>query len=318
MKYIFSGYGEIGLTFKLYEFHEETEYCQELDGLRLFSPSFVHYCDDIIYTFHKEEGIILDTYQVINHQIVSIDQKRIPISNITHFLYSPKNKLFIGCSYQEGIFFSISVLMGKFQDDLQIREQKEEGMLSRCHCVLMNPEESIVGIVNIALDTIYFYSISSMGLNDMSKFTFPKGSGPRHAIYHQDGSIIYVISEYSNEIFVIDVNRNQLLQTISTLKDKFIVSYGATLVIVGNRLYASNRGEDSIAVFEIKRSGLLEYIESFSCFGKHPRHMIATSNQKYIISCNKDSNEICFIHLKDKTAKIKIPFLEPSGVIELK
>ncbi len=59
------------------------------------------------------------------------------------------------------------------------------------------------------------------------------------------------------------------------------------------------------------------YKQSFSVYGKHSRHMIITNNKKYIISCNKNTNNICFINKDTKELEYELSFDNPSCIVEI-
>ena len=58
-------------------------------------------------------------------------------------------------------------------------------------------------------------------------------------------------------------------------------------------------------------------MKSYSCGGKHPRHMIMSKDGKYIINCNKNSNNVTFFSVDDEKIVKEVTFFEPSGIIEI-
>ena len=144
----------------------------------------------------------------------------------------------------------------------------------------------------------------------------PTGVGPRHAIYNDDNSLMYIMTEYSNEVIIAEMKTKKVIQRISTIYNYPDKTFGATLLFSKNRkyLYASNRGEDSIAKFEVLENGMLEYVNSFSCGGKHPRHMKLSPDGKYLISCNMHENNVAIIDLNKEEVILTIPFDEASGI----
>ena len=59
--------------------------------------------------------------------------------------------------------------------------------------------------------------------------------------------------------------------------------------IDGRRLYVSNRGHDSIAVFETEPT--LRLI-GHQATGRHPRHFTIDPSGRWLLVANKDSNDI--------------------------
>ena len=85
----------------------------------------------------------------------------------------------------------------------------------------------------------------------------PPTSGPRHAPWHPSGAYLYAIDELASTVtaFRYDAGRGALesFQTGTTLPAGFSDTNKAAEVAIsadGRFLYASNRGDDSLAVFE--------------------------------------------------------------------
>jgi 6-phosphogluconolactonase len=154
----------------------------------------------------------------------------------------------------------------------------------------------------------------------------PKGVGPRHALLSKDERLLYIITEYSNEILVFRNNgEKQLLQRISTLEENYKgTSFCSTLCFSKNGafLYAANRGADTIALFKIEADGMLIRVKEYDCGGKHPRHMIVTQEGSYLIVCNQNSDNAAIFELDYGNGTLvskaaSIIFTAPSGVLEI-
>jgi len=308
MKLVVSSYQTNGNSIGLYEITNGIYRC--LSSSDILALSFLVSDGKYVYTYEKSDWLTLCSYTITNNQLTLLDKITLPIKSATHLCLSLKNKALFGCSYSDGAYFYVSIANGKFIKVNECRRQGVDDILSRCHCVFLNKEETILGIVNIALDAIYFYKINEDNLELIDLIKLPSGCGPRHAIYNQDDSLIYVMTEYSNEVIVINMQTKEIIEKISTIPNYQGESSGATLFFTKDYqyLYASNRGEDSIAKFKVLTNGKLIYQNSFSCFGKHPRHMILSNDGKYIISCNKDSNNLVLIDLNTEKAVLNIPY----------
>jgi len=123
------------------------------------------------------------------------------------------------------------------------------------------------------------------------------GDGSRHLTIHPNKKWIYIINEFSNTVTL--VNKNQKLEKIasfSTLPNNYSeTSYGADIHISsdGKFLYASNRGHNSLAIFEISpENGYLNLIENQSVHGNWPRNFTLSPDENYIVVANQHSNTI--------------------------
>ena len=90
--------------------------------------------------------------------------------------------------------------------------------------------------------------------------TLPAGSGPRHAAFSGDGNFLYVLGELQSTVTVFANDARETyreIQTISTLPEGFSGRNDAAEIAIhpnGKFLYASNRGQDTIALFDIEVS----------------------------------------------------------------
>ena len=85
-------------------------------------------------------------------------------------------------------------------------------------------------------------------------------------------------------------------QTVSTLPRDFQgESTGAEVVVYpsGKFLYGSNRGDDSIAIFEINaRKGTLTPAGHVPTQGKNPRNFAIDPTGSYLFAANQDSDNV--------------------------
>ena len=116
------------------------------------------------------------------------------------------------------------------------------------------------------------------------------GSGPRHLCIANKQRIIYVINELTSMINVYDfLNEEESLklkQTISTLPIDYTGIRCASDIKLnssGNKLYAGNRGYNSIVEYLVNpQNGKLTVNRHINC-GGWPRLFTITEDEKYII-----------------------------------
>ena len=74
----------------------------------------------------------------------------------------------------------------------------------------------------------------------------------------------------------------------------------------GKFLYASNRGHESIVVYEVNQeNGHLKTIEYTSVLGVHPRNFSLTPDNQYLLVANRDTDNIVCFKRDFKTGKLK-------------
>lgn len=171
-----------------------------------------------------------------------------------------------------------------------------------CHQVLFSKDRILVPC--LFLDKIIILD-EKLGL--LSEIGFPSGSGPRHGVFSDDGRYLYLVSELSNELFVIDteteaiINRTALLETIR-------VEGTAAVRKRNGMLYVSTRGEDVISVIDL--DGLhLKQVKK--CGGSHPRDILIIDD--CLLCANRFSDSITSFRINedgsigDMISKISIP-----------
>lgn len=72
---------------------------------------------------------------------------------------------------------------------------------SRAHQSRFLPGAAVV-TTDMGFDLVRFWSIGADGLVPVQRVALPKGSGPRHTVWHPSGHL-YVVTELSHEVFVL-------------------------------------------------------------------------------------------------------------------
>lgn len=295
--------------------------------ISLEDPSFI--CEGDGYLFAVTEArdyAYIHLLERYGNGVLQLDQMRIDGGYLCHITYSSKHKALFGACYETGTVFSVRVEEDRFGEILfhEIQQGDDPNAVTRAHMVLLNREETILVTVNISLDRIYYYDIREGNLSLSHVLQLPQGIGPRHALYSTDEKLLYIITEYSNEILVYAADGSSLFQRISTLEVDYTgISNCSTLCFSKDHrfLYAANRGAQTITLFQLSGDGALIRLREFDCGGRHPRHMIVTQDGRFLAVCNQNSDNIAVFELDSEDGALKkliasIPFPAPSGIVE--
>jgi 6-phosphogluconolactonase len=184
------------------------------------------------------------------------------------------------------------------------------------HCVAMDGANHRVFVCDLGLDKVMIYRLNEIN-GELTPDETPSaglkpGSGPRHIAFSPDGRFAYVLSEMGGTLtaFVYNPEHGALneIQTVSTLPEDFHgknTSAEVALLPSGKFIYASNRGDDSIAVFAVdEASGRLSFVERQSCHGKTPRCFGIDPTGQYLIAANQDSDNVVVFHIDALTGKL--------------
>lgn len=170
------------------------------------------------------------------------------------------------------------------------------------HFLQFSEDNRGIWCVDLGLDLIRYYEIDQDEFCLIEKpemdIHFPKGTGPRHiAVHPVYPEIWYVICELSSEICVVDTRAGEkIVQQVSTLVRKVEGNTGAAIKLSGDGrfLYASNRGDDSIAVFEVSEDARqITLLETVKTGGMMPRDIAVKDT--YLLAANQGSGSITWL-----------------------
>ncbi len=166
------------------------------------------------------------------------------------------------------------------------------------HYITLSPDGKYILVTDLGEDRIYTYD---KALNVVSTASATPGSGPRHLEASEDGKFVYCVNELSSTVSVYGYEDGCLtmLNEYPLLPEDFYgISTAAAIRRLGDYLYASNRGHDSIVCFKINGDKLI-YQSTTNCGGKSPRDFIVFDNT--LISTNEDDGTVCVFDLSDRT-----------------
>ncbi len=184
------------------------------------------------------------------------------------------------------------------------------------HSIITDSSDRFVLACDLGLDRVFVYRFNpqdgTLTPNDPPFATVAPGSGPRHVKFHPNGRWVYVISEIASTVTAFNWNpTNGTLaefQTVSTLPADFNGTNTAAEIEVhpnGKFLYASNRGDDSLAVFGVDQTtGRLTPIEHVPSGGKTPRTFAFDPAGKWIICTNHGSDNAVVFRVDADTGKL--------------
>jgi 6-phosphogluconolactonase len=199
---------------------------------------------------------------------------------------------------------------------------KEQQKGPHAHCVILDRSQRHALVADLGIDKIMIYRFDSakgkLLPNDQPFAELKAGAGPRHLTFNLNGKFLYAINELDSTITAFDyTERNGTLahiETVSTLPSDFSgVSYCADVHISpsGRFLYGSNRGHNSIVVFEIdQRSGKLKLVEHVSTQGDWPRNFVIGPVDTLWVANQRSDNFVGF-QIDQNTGR-----LSPLNVVE--
>ncbi|MFV0539746.1 MAG: lactonase family protein [Aestuariibaculum sp.] len=164
-------------------------------------------------------------------------------------------------------------------------------------------------VADLGKNALYLYNTQN---NDEyfkisgSVVPFTENAGPRHFVLTQKGDFIYVLNEYANTVTAIKKESDtfRLIENYSTLTDGYNGENACADIHLSNNehfLYASNRGENTIAVFKRNtKKGSLKKIQNINIEGDWPRNFTLDPTSRFLLVANQKSNNISVFKIDQK------------------
>ncbi|MCL1631210.1 lactonase family protein [Sporolactobacillus sp. CPB3-1] len=197
----------------------------------------------------------------------------------------------------------------KHQGSEALSERQEE---PHVHFTGFTPDERFVVTVDLGLDALTTYDLSEGQWVEQNTLIFKQGSGPRHLAFHPNAPYAYVMTELSSEVVALrfDADRGAFtaFQTISALPAGYTGhSQGAAIKISadGRFVYVSNRGHNSIAVFQVgEENGKLALIEHVATMGDWPRDFEIDPSGQFLLVANQNSGNLVLFERDTVTGRL--------------
>jgi len=176
---------------------------------------------------------------------------------------------------------------------------KERQESAHAHCSIFNLDGQYMYVVDLGTDQVMGYPTTgeNTGIGFVA-FRLLPGDGPRHLTFHPTEPWAYLINELSSTIVALKVESDGTLLQIdreSTLPKEYSGHNQCADIQVsgdGKFLYGSNRGHNTVVSYSIQKDGSIEFLSHTSVEGDWPRNFVISSNDKFLLVANKNSNDI--------------------------
>lgn len=295
---------------------------KELSGLTLatkeVSPTYLAKSKaENLYTVTTVDGLggagaYDSTYQFLN----AVTEEGAPLCYVA---VDETRQLVYGANYHKGEVNVYRILdNGGIEAVESLYHQEETGPHknqdhAHVHYTDLTPDQRLV-VCDLGTDRVYTYDVAENGkLTLAATFVAEPGTGPRHLVFHPTQPIAYLFGELDSTVGVLAYQENgsfEKLQKISTLPEDFTGENGGAAIRISNDgrfLYTSNRGHNSIAVFEISSNGeQLSAIQNISTEGDFPRDFALNSTNEFLVCANQNSDNLTLFTRDAQTGKLTL------------
>ena len=270
----------------------------------ILNPSYLAFNSDktILYTVQEEVPVgKIHAFKVGEEELAHLAELSTGGADPCHISMDRGERVMFADNYTSGslaVFRMENGLPAEMSDFIQhkghgVNPVRQEGP----HIHYTKEHNGQAFVDDLGLDLVFIYDINF----ETGKFTdtgrrlvFEPGLGPRHIEFHRrNPDIVYVVCELGNRVVVFEKKDGEYLekQSVSTLPEGFDgKSTAAAIKMQDNLLFATNRGDDSIAVYRVGDEGELTLTDIVKTGGKTPRDFTLFGD--YCVIANQDSDLI--------------------------
>ncbi|OQS05491.1 6-phosphogluconolactonase [Thraustotheca clavata] len=246
-----------------------------------------------------------------------------------HLVAAKSGKFVLIASYNIGSITVLSVDKNGFADRIvdqivysggsHVVPDRQEG--PHAHCVMLSLYDNHAFVTDLGNDKIMQYhfnpSTGKLTSNAVPFVYVGPGTLPRHMDFHPNGTILYLTTEYSNELKMYNYDpisgTLSLLKSVTTTKATGVLTGAIHVTSNGEYVLISNRygvpvSDDSIVVY----TSDLEYVGTYSTsMWGGPRDFTITDDG-FVYITNENTNSIDTFRLQRNGQLKHLPLPQPS------
>ena len=269
--------------------------------------------DNAIWMAQNSDGSVL--YSTFDDGLVAykasadgglVEFSRLRLEGLTapcHAALSSDGMHLAWAEYRNGVAGCVSLAVdGSFiRDSLKMVRHEGRGQSSprqdspHAHCVQFSPEGKYLFAVDLGLDEVKVYDVSTFAEISGRTLHVASGSGPRHLAFHPSGKWAAVDFELENRVALYRYHDGTFDEcvNISTLPEDYSGPSQCAAVKFsedGQELYVSNRGHDSLVVFAVDaEAGTFARRAILPLGGSFPRDFAFAPGGNMLVACLKKS-----------------------------
>lgn len=278
---------------------------------------------NIIYGALRESGGLVNAVSLDNHQQFSPINHQATQGGAPCYISLSANEKFVATANYVGGNVSVFSLSpsGEVMPNPTILTHrgssvnKNRQKSPHPHWVQWSPHnDSVIYVIDLGIDKVMKYKLDPItGKTSKGSVAFSSkpGAGPRHLVFHPTKKLAYILNELTNTVDLVNIESDDsftLMNKVSTLPESYSGhNQGAHIAISssGKTLYTSNRGLNSIAIFNLDDHGAMTLKENVNTGGDWPRFFALLEQEGYLVVANKKSNNIVVFKVKDDGGLIK-------------
>mgnify|MGYP000962043056 CR=1 FL=1 len=188
------------------------------------------------------------------------------------------------------------------ETDAETEEARAGVRTSRTHQTIFLPG-GVLATTDMGLDVVRFWRPAPGALRLLQTVALPKGSGPRHGVWHPSGHL-YIVTELSREVYVLAADAAGTWRVLSAtpLLGSLDTDTAAEICAGrdGSALYAGVRGSDTVGVLAVRGAGESLRLTALADAGTHwPRHHVVVDDM--LLVAGQLGDEVVSLPLDPRT-----------------
>src|SRR5262245_2343887 len=196
-----------------------------------------------------------------------------------------------------------------------VDKSRQEG--PHAHSINLDAANRFAFVADLGLDKVLVYRFEpdsgKLVANDPPHVALAPGAGPRHFAFHPTGKFAYVNNELDSTVTAMtyDAKAGKLepIHTVSTLPEGGHEGNSTAEVVVhpsGKFVYCSNRGHDSIAIFQVdEATGKLTPAGRQGKGVKVPRNFAVDPTGAWCLVANQGAGTVLVFKIDPKTGALE-------------
>ncbi len=184
------------------------------------------------------------------------------------------------------------------------------------HSIYASPDGAHVYACDLGTDRVWIFrrheATGALMPAGIPFAVVPAGGGPRHLAFGAEGSRVYVANELDCTVTVFsrDAETGTLteLQTGSSLPPGTprdgVTSAEIAMHPDGRRLYVSNRGVDTLAVFEVGEDGRIDLAQTAPAEVRMPRHFAIDPTGRWLLAAGQEDHRLAVLRIDPDDGKL--------------
>src|SRR5271169_2940044 len=279
--------------------------------LEIANPSFLALdrAQRFLYSVHADLDEV-SAYAIDKQtgHITALNRQSCGGKNPVHLSIDPTGRWIITANYSAGSVGVVGIekdgTLGPRSDLVNLPGEpgpnRKEQASSHPHNAVFDPSGRFIAVCDKGLDRVFVFRLDAasgkLTPNDPPFVATRAGAGPRHIAFHPKMPLAFVINELGSSVttYRFDPQRGMLqpIQILPSTPPSYTGNNtGAEIAVApsGRVVYASNRGDDSIAIFAVdRRDGTLTPVGWAPTRAKSPRFFCLDPAAKTLYAANAD------------------------------